>query len=120
MFTILIWLAIAVMAYALWRVNRRPVRHSPTEVAAVLRSLLNGTTGAREWSYFMAVRIEDPQLESIRSRCVELWGRGPPAVGRGDTEPHPLTELGRRQASELLTQCESLIRTWRSRADAGH
>jgi hypothetical protein len=110
MFTILIWIVIAAMAYGLWRINRRPVRHSATEVAAMLRSLLGGTTGSREWAYFMSVRMADPRLESIRKRCVELWGRGSPAVRRGETEPYPLTELGKRQVGELLAECEALIR----------
>jgi hypothetical protein len=111
MFTILIWLTIAAMAYFLWRINRRPVRHSATEVASVLTSLLNGTTGTREWAYFISVHIADPRLESIRKRCAELFGRGSPSIKRGETEPYPLTELGKRQVSELLAECESLIRT---------
>ena len=110
MVTILIWAVIAVMAYVLWRINRRPVRHSATEVAAVLTSLLNGTTGSREWAYFKSVHIADPRLESIRKRCVDLWERGSPAVKRAETEPYPLTDLGKRQVSELLTECESLMR----------
>jgi len=109
--TILIWVVIAAMAYGLWRINRRPVRHSATEVAAVLTSLLNGTTGSREWTYFKAVHIKDPRLESIRKRCVELWDQGSPAVKRGATEPYPLTELGKHQVSELLAECQSRIRT---------
>jgi hypothetical protein len=110
MFTILIWVAIAVMAYGLWRINRRPVQHSAAEVAAVLSSLLNGTTGSREWAYFVAVRMKDRRLESIRKRCVDLFGRGSPAIRRGESEPYPLTELGKRQVGELLTECEALIR----------
>jgi hypothetical protein len=110
MFTLLIWIAIAAMAYGLWRINRRPVRHSATEVAAVLTSLVNGTTGSREWAYFKAVRMENPRLESIRKRCVELCARGSPSIKRGADEPYPLTELGKRQMSELLVECESLIR----------
>jgi hypothetical protein len=110
MVTILIWAAIAVIAYVLWRINRRPVRHSATEVAAVLTSLLNGTTGSREWAYFKSVHIEDPRLESIRKRCVDLWERGSPSVKRAESDPYPLTELGKRQVSELLTECESLMR----------
>ncbi len=110
MFTILIWVVIAAMAYGLWRINRRPVRHSATEVAAVLTSLLNGTTGSREWAYFKSVRLLDPRLESIRKRCVDLCGRGSPAIQRGADEPYPLTELGKRQVGELLVECESLVR----------
>ncbi len=110
MFTLLIWLVIAAMAYVLWRINRRPVRHSATEVAAVLKSLLAGTTGSREWAYFKSVRMEDPRLESIRKRCVDLWLRGSPSIKRGEDEPYPLTELGKTQVSELLVECESLIR----------
>ncbi len=110
MFTILIWLVIAAMAYGLWRINRRPIRHSATEIASVLTSLLNGTTGSREWAYFISVRIQDPRLESIRKRCVELFARGSPSVKRGESEPYPLTELGKRQVSELLAECESRIR----------
>ena len=110
MVTILIWVAIAAMAYVLWRINRRPVRHSATEVAAVLTSLLNGTTGSREWAYFKSVHIEDPRLESIRKRCVDLWERGSPSVRRAESDPYPLTDLGKRQVSELLAECESLMR----------
>jgi hypothetical protein len=110
MVTILIWVVIALMAYGLWRINQRPVRHSATEVAAVLTSLLNGTTGAREWAYFKSVHFQDPRLESIRKRCVELWDGGSPAVKRGESEPYPLTELGKRQVSELLAECESRMR----------
>lgn len=110
MFTLLIWIVIAAMAYGLWRINRRPVRHSATEVAAVLRSLLEGRTGSREWAYFKSVHLKDPRLESIRSRCVALFVRGSPSIKRGEEEPYPLTELGRSQVSALLVECESLIR----------
>ena len=99
------------MAYALWRINRRPVRHSATEVAAILTSLLNGTTGAREWAYFISVRILDPRLESIRRCFVALFTRGSPSIRRGETEPYPLTEIGKRQVTELLAECQALIRT---------
>ncbi len=111
MLTIVLWLVIAAMAYVLWRINRRPMKHSATEVAFLLRSLLNGTTGSREWAYFISVRIADPRLESIRGRCAELWKRGSPSVKWAETEPYPLTELGKRQVGELLAECESFIRT---------
>ena len=108
MTTALIWLVIAAIAVLLWRINRRPVQHSATEVAAMLKSLLAGTTGPREWDYFVSVHLKDPRLESIRQRCVALWTRGSPSVKRGDTQPLPLTELGKRQVSELLAECEAL------------
>jgi hypothetical protein len=118
LFTLLIWIVIAAMGYGLWRINRRPIRHSASEVAFLLTSLLKGTTGSREWAYFMSVHLADPRLESIRKRCVELFVRGSPAVKRGETEPYPLTELGKRQVSELLVECESLVRKVREPADA--
>jgi hypothetical protein len=108
MSTALIWLVIAAIAVLLWRINRRPVHHSATEVATLLRSLLAGTTGSREWAYFSSVNLKDPRLESIRKRCIALWNRGSPSVKRGDSDPLPLTELGRRQVSELLAECEAL------------
>jgi len=109
--TLLLWLAIAVMAYMLWRINRRPIHHTAAEVSAMLTSLINGTTGSREWAYFISVHLADPRLESIRKRCVGLYARGSPAVKRGDSEPWPLTDLGKRQVTELLAECQSLIRT---------
>ncbi len=77
----------------------------------MLSSLLNGTTGSREWAYFMSVRLADPRLESIRRRCVALFARGSPSIRRGESEPYPLTELGKRQVTELLAECQALIRT---------
>jgi hypothetical protein len=116
MSTALIWLVIAAIAFVLWRINRRPVQHSAAEVAAMLRSLLAGTTGSREWAYFQSVQLQDPRLEDIRKRCVALWERGSPAVKRADSDPLPLTESGKGQVSELLAECEALKISPKTRA----
>lgn len=110
MSTILLLIAVLVIAVTLWKINRRPVHHSQAEVAAMLQSLLKGTTGSREWDYFMAVRIADPRLESIRARCAMLWQRGSPSLRPGAPGPNALSALGKDQVAELLAECESLKR----------
>ena len=108
MTTLLIWLAILLIAIVLWRINRRPMHHTQPEVAAILNSLLAGTTGSREWAYFISIRLDNPQLEDIRARCAALFRRGSPSIRPGAEEPQRLTALGKQQVAALLAECEAL------------
>ena len=53
------------------------VRLTPQEVADIIESFLNSTGGPWDWDEFCSVRIEDPGLDAIRIRCVEMHDEDP-------------------------------------------
>jgi hypothetical protein len=55
----------------------RPVRRTPSEVAAILRSMLDGTISDSAWDDFVCVPIADRRLEEIRQRCARIHDEFP-------------------------------------------
>lgn len=61
--------ALAGGAFGLFRWIRRPVQRTRTEVIKMIEGALeNG--GDSEWDNFLSVKIADPELETIRRRCL--------------------------------------------------
>ena len=58
-------------AFVLFRLTRRPVQRSRMEVIKMIKSALE-TGGDSEWDDFVSVRIADPELETIRLRCLQV------------------------------------------------
>jgi hypothetical protein len=88
--------------------NHRADNRSPSEVAHVLRALLEGTLDNRMWDRFVSEGIRVPALENIRSRCVSLWRRGSESLEANAIDPTGLSVVGRRQICDLLKECERL------------
>ncbi len=91
-------------------INRKPIDRSPEDVAAILRSLINGSLSSAEWDYFVSVGIRNPALENIRVRCIELWKKDSPYLKAGAIDPTELSELGIKQIQELQKECEEIKR----------
>jgi hypothetical protein len=106
----LLWLvAIAVAGVAaLVVINRRSVKQTPADVAAVLRSLLDGNVDSARWDYFVSTSFADPSLESIRNRCVDAWREGSQFLQPGAIGPQELSAAGVKLIGELLQECERI------------
>ena len=63
--------ALAGGAFVLFRWIRRPVQRTRTEVIKMIKSAVE-TGGDSKWDDFVSVRIADPELETIRRRCLEV------------------------------------------------
>jgi len=50
----------------------RPVKRKRTEVASILRAMLDGTISDSEWDDFVCVSIADPRLDEMRQRCARI------------------------------------------------
>jgi len=88
--------------------NRRSVKQTPADVAAVLRSLLNGKIDSARWDYFVSTTFTDPRLESIRGRCVDAWRKGSRFLQPGAIAPQELSAAGVKLIRELLQECERI------------
>lgn len=58
-------------AFILFRRMRGPVQRTRTDVIELIKSAIE-TGGDSRWDDFVSVRIADPELEAIRSRCAEV------------------------------------------------
>jgi hypothetical protein len=63
--------AVAGGAFVLFRWMRWPVRRTRTGVIKLIKSALE-TGGDSKWDDFVSVKIADPELETIRRRCLEV------------------------------------------------
>lgn len=107
--TVFVMAAIAVVT-AVWLLTRRQPALRPSEVASILRSLLDGSIDDDEWDQFTSMNIDDPRLESIRDRCAELIVEGTATLGESSVEPERLSPYARRKIKSLLDECEQLRR----------
>jgi hypothetical protein len=55
------------------------MKRTSEEVANTIDGFINGTGRQWDWDGFTSIRIDDPELESIRQRCVALPVEFPPA-----------------------------------------
>src|SRR5215510_208235 len=61
-----------------WAARRAGPRMTRTDVAKVIESHLEGTSGPWDWDDFVSVRIGDARLDTIRERCAQLDREFPP------------------------------------------
>jgi hypothetical protein len=88
--------------------NRRPVKQTPADVVAVLRSLPDGKVDSVRWDRFVSSRFADPALESVRRRCVAAWRKDSPFLQPGAMGPQELSAAGVNLIHELLQECERI------------
>jgi hypothetical protein len=48
------------------------------EIADVIDAFLDGTGGERDWNDFTSVYLDDPELDAVRQRCVDIRDEFPP------------------------------------------
>ena len=56
------------------------MKRTREEVASTIDGFINGTGRQWDWDGFTSIRIDDPELEEIRIRCVGLPVEFPPAA----------------------------------------
>ena len=55
------------------------MKRTREEVANTIEGLVSGTGRQWDWDGFTSIRIDDPELEEIRKRCVALPAEFPPS-----------------------------------------
>jgi hypothetical protein len=56
------------------------MKRTREEVANTINGFINGTGRQWDWDGFTSIRIDDPELEAIRKRCVALPVEYPPST----------------------------------------
>jgi hypothetical protein len=55
------------------------MKRTPEEVANTIEGFVNGTGDQWAWDEFISIRIDDPELEAIRQKCVAIRDQFPPS-----------------------------------------
>ena len=58
------------------------MKRTPDEVANAIEGFVNGADNQWAWDGFTSIRIDDPELEEIRQKCVKMPIEYPPAHPR--------------------------------------
>ena len=63
--------------------DARMVRRTNLEVADIIEAFVEETGREWDWDDFCSLRIENPELDAIRLKCINLSFTHPPAPGDG-------------------------------------
>jgi len=58
------------------------MKRTPQEVANTIESFVNRTGDQWAWDGFISIRLDDPELETIRQKCVAIRDQFPPSDPR--------------------------------------
>ena len=56
------------------------MKRTREDVANTIEGLINGTGRQWDWDGFTSMRLDDPELEAIRQRCVAIPAEFPPTA----------------------------------------
>jgi hypothetical protein len=56
------------------------MKRTREQVADTIEAFVNGTGRQWDWDGFISIRLDDPELEAVRLRCVSLPVEFPPAT----------------------------------------
>jgi hypothetical protein len=56
------------------------MKRTREEVAKTIDGFISGTGRQWDWDGFVSIRLDDPELEAIRQRCVSLPVEFPPST----------------------------------------
>src|SRR6187402_1186970 len=62
----------AFFVWANWDTRKRHARYTHRDVIAVLEHTLSPSGDLDEWDLFCGWTIDDPYLESVRRRCIQI------------------------------------------------
>lgn len=54
------------------------MKRTPEQVAKAIDDFVSGDRNQWEWDGFISIRIDDPELEAIRQRCIAVRDEFPP------------------------------------------
>jgi hypothetical protein len=63
------------------------MKRTREEVANTIDGFINGTGRQWDWDGFTSIRIDDPELEEIRKKCVALPNEFPPSAAKEYCSP---------------------------------
>ncbi len=109
-YLLLISLGVAALLGVFHLLNKlsRPHNLTADQVADCIENFLEGRGGAWDWGEFLSFPIQDPVLERIRVRCIELPDVYPVEPGDGYCGPE-----GEREMRRMLAQLRELARVSR-------
>ena len=76
------------------------MKRTPEEVANTIEGFVSGTGKQWDWDGFTSIRIDDPELEKIRQRCISVRDEFPPDKAADYCSPAGM-EVMRKLAGEL-------------------
>jgi hypothetical protein len=56
------------------------MKRTPEEVVDTIDGFISGTGRQWDWDGFTSIRIDDPELETIRKKCLALPNEYPPST----------------------------------------
>jgi hypothetical protein len=56
------------------------MKRTREQVAETIEAFINGTGRQWDWDGFISIRLDDPELEAIRQRCVTIPDQFPPTT----------------------------------------
>ena len=105
---IISFLIISAVIIILSRVRTPRYRLQRENIVTLLKMVLNGTASENDWNVFVSISIPyDPELESIRVRCIEIEKR----EFRGNSiaknkNRYLFTKTGLRELEEILLELQ--------------
>jgi hypothetical protein len=79
------------------------MKRTREEIARTIEAFVNGTGRQWDWDDFTSIRLDDPELEAIRKRCVAIPDEFPPTTRTDYCSPAGL-QVMREMAQGLRAQ----------------
>jgi hypothetical protein len=76
------------------------MKRTPEQVASAIDGFVNGAGNQWDWDGFISIRIDDPELERIRQRCIAIRDEFPPEKVTDYCSPAGMEEM--RKLAESL------------------
>ena len=76
------------------------MKRTREQVASTIEGFVNGGDNQWDWDGFISIRIDDPELEKIRQRCISVRDEFPPEKVTDYCSPAGM-EVLRKLADEL-------------------
>ena len=76
------------------------MKRTPEQVAKAIDDFVGGDRNQWEWDGFISIRIDDPELEKIRQRCIAIRDEFPPDKAADYCSPAGMEEM--RKLAESL------------------
>jgi hypothetical protein len=76
------------------------MKRTREEVASTIEGFVSGRDNQWDWDGFISIRIDDPELEKIRQRCISVRDEFPPDKVTDYCSPAGM-EVMRKLADEL-------------------
>lgn len=86
------------------------MKRTPEEVSNAIEGFANGTGDQWAWDGFISIRLDDPELEAIRQKCVAIRDKFPPSDPRSYCSEAGLVAM-RQIVQDLRSRSTSNVTT---------